>query len=105
MDSKVNAINPTYAKKLGLRVKQTDVEAQKIDRSYLNIFGMVIAGFSLQHKLGKVRFFQKTFLVADNRMEVVLGMPFLTFSNANIRFAEQELVWRTYIAAEVLPTT
>ena len=105
LGSEVNAMNPAYAKKLGLRVRQTDVGAQKIDGSHLNTFGMVIAGFSLQDKLGKVRFFQETFLVADTRMEVVLGMLFLTFSNADIRFAERELVWRTYSTAEALPTT
>ena len=32
-------------------------------------------------------------------------MLFLTFSRADIRFAEQKLVWRTYTAAETLPTT
>ena len=90
--SEVNAMNPTYAKKLGLRVRQTNVGAQKIDGSHLNTFGMVIAGFSLQDKLGKVRFFQETFLVADTRMEVVLGMSFLTLNNADIRFAERGLV-------------
>ena len=42
---------------------------------------------------------QETFLVADTRVEVVLGMLFLTLSSADIRFAE-ELVWRTYTAAE-----
>lgn len=38
-------------------------------------------------------------------MEVVLGMPFLTLSNADIRFAERELVWRSYTAEKALPTT
>ena len=32
-------------------------------------------------------------------------MFFLTFSNTDIRFAEQELVWKTYSAAKALPTT
>ena len=32
-------------------------------------------------------------------------MSFLTFSKADIRFAERELVWRTYTAAEALLTT
>ena len=32
---------------------------------------MAIAGFLLQDKLGKVRFFQETFLVADTRTEMV----------------------------------
>ena len=103
--SEVNAMSSAYAKKLGLRIRPTNVGAQKIDRSHLDTFGIVIAGFSLQDKLGKVRFFQETFLVADTRMEVVLGMPFLTVSSANLRFAEKELVWRAYSAVEALPTT
>ena len=32
-------------------------------------------------------------------------MPFLTLSKADVRFAERELVWRTYTAVEALPTT
>ena len=32
-------------------------------------------------------------------------MPFLTLSNANVRFAERELTWRSYTAAKALPTT
>ena len=50
-------MSPAYAKKLGLRIRPTDVGAQKIDGSHLDIFGMVIAGFLLQDKLGKVQFF------------------------------------------------
>ena len=32
-------------------------------------------------------------------------MLFLTLSNADIKFAQKELTWRFYIAAEALPTT
>ena len=94
--SEVNAINPAYAKKLGLCVRQTDVWAQKIEGSHLDSFGMVIAGFSLQDKLKKVWFLQETFLAANTRIEVVQRMSFLTLRNANIRFAKWELVWWTY---------
>ena len=45
---------------------------------------MVITRFSIQDKLGRARFFEKTFLLADTSMEVVLGMLFLTLSNADI---------------------
>ena len=38
-------------------------------------------------------------------MEVVLGMPFLTFSNADVQFAEKKLTWRTYTTEKALPTT
>ena len=34
-----------------------------------------------------------------------MRMLFLTFGNANIRFAERELVWRIYTIAEALLTT
>ena len=51
------------------------------------------------------QFFQKTFLLANISAEVVLGMLFLTLSNANIRFVEKELIWRFYTTAKALPTT
>ena len=94
-----------YAKQLGLEVQKTDVGAQKIDNSLLQTFGMVIAGFQVEDKLGRARFFQESFLLAETSMEVVLGMPFLTLSNADIQFAEKKLTWRSYTAAEALPTT
>ena len=55
--SKINAMNLAYSKKLGFRIRQTDMEAQKIDQSYLDTFRIVIAGFSLQDNLEKVWFF------------------------------------------------
>ena len=55
------------------------------------MFGMVLASFQVENKLGQTRYFQKTFLLADISMEVVLGMPFLTLSNANIQFAKKKL--------------
>ena len=89
--SEVNAMTPAYASKLGLRVCHTDIGAQKIDGSTLQTFGMVLANFRMEDKLGRTRFFQETFLLADISAEVVLGMPFLTLSNANVQFEEKEL--------------
>ena len=82
--SKVNAIYPAYTTKLGLRTKKINVGTQKIDGSHLDIFGIVIADCLVKNKLGRVRFFQKTFLLANISLEVVLGMPFLTLSQADI---------------------
>ena len=82
--SEVNAMNPAYASRLGLRVHRNDIGAQKIDGSTLETFGMVLASFQVEDKLGRRRFFQETFLLADISMGVVLDMPFLTFSNADI---------------------
>ena len=82
--SKVNAMTLAYVKQLGLQVQRNDVGAQKIDGSLLQTFGMVIAGFQIENKLGGASFFQKWFLLAKTIMELVLEMPFLIFSNVNI---------------------
>ena len=82
--SEVNAMTPTYASKLGLWVHRTDIRTQKIDGFTLKTFGMVLASFQVEDKFGRAWFFQKTFLLADISAEIVLGIPFLTFSNANV---------------------
>ena len=57
LGSKVNAIYPIYAIKLGLRARKIDVGAPKIDRSHLDTFGIVIADCSVNNKLKRVRVF------------------------------------------------
>ena len=84
--SEVNAMTPAFAARLGLSVRPTGIGAQKIDGSALRTYGMAIAGFSIQDKSGRAQFFEETFLLADTSMEVVLGMPFLALSNADIQF-------------------
>ena len=89
--SKVNAINLAYASKLGFRVHCTNIEAQKIDGSIVELFGMVLASFQVEDKFGRIRLFQETFLLADISTEVVLGMLFLNLSNADVQFVEKKL--------------
>ena len=103
--SEVNAISPAYTKKLGLKTRNTNVRAQKIDGSALETFGMVIADFQVKDKSGRPRFFQETFLVADTKFEVILGMPFLKISNADVAFGEGTLTWKSYTTNKALPTT
>ena len=98
-------MTPAYAKQLGLRIRKTNVGAQKINGSLLATYGMVIAAFQVKDKLGRAQFFQEPFLLANTSMEVVLGMPFLTLSIANIQFAERELTWRSYTAKKALHIT
>ena len=82
--SEFNSMIPAYALKLGLKIHHTNVEAQKIDGSTFKTFEIVLANFQVEDKLQRVQFFQKTFLLADISAEVILGMPFLIFSNADI---------------------
>ena len=85
--------------------RKTNVGAQKIDGSVLETFGMVIADFQVEDKGGKPRFFQKTFLVADTKFEVILGMLFLKISNADMTFGKRTLMWKSYTTNKALPTT
>ena len=103
--SEINAMSPAYAKKLGLKTRKTNIGAQKIDVSTFETFEMVIADFQVKDKGGRPRFFQETFLVADTKFKVVLGMPFLKISNANIAFGEGTLTWKSYTTNKALPTT
>ena len=90
-NSKVNAINLDYAWKLRLKIRKTNIGAQKIDGSALETFRIVIADFQVEDKTNRPRFFQETFLVADTKFEVILGMPFLKISNADVSFGEGTL--------------
>ena len=82
---------PGFSAKLGLIPRPANVGAQKIDGSTLETYGMASAEFSFQDSPRKVLFFEKTFLLADISMEVVLGMPFLSLSNVDFQFGAGEL--------------
>ncbi len=99
-------MTPAFTAKLGLRPRPTNIGVQKIDDLPLETHDMALARFSLQNSQERVWFFKETFLLADTSMEVVLKMPFLSLSNTDIEFAKLgKLTWRSYTAAEALPTT
>ena len=102
--SEFNAMTPAFAAKPGLSNRPTGVGAQKINGSPLATYGMAVAAFSLQDRLGRVWFFEETFLLADNSIKVVLEIPFLALRNADIQFGAERLTWRSYTTAEALPT-
>ena len=103
--SEVNAVHSAFAKELGLPIRPTDVGAQKIDGTTLKTYGIVVVVLLVENKASRVRFFEETFLVANVSPEVVLGMPFLTLSGADVDFLGRELRWRTYSTEEALLTT
>ena len=71
----------------------------------LDTHGIIIAAFSVEDKVNRVRFFEETFLVANVSPKVVLEMLFLTLSGTDVDFLGRELRWRTYIIKKALPTT
>lgn len=52
LSRQVNAIISAYADKLGLKICSTDVKAKKKDDSTLQTFGIVLASFRIENKLG-----------------------------------------------------
>lgn len=89
--SKVNVMQPSFAKKLSLYVRKTDICIQKIDGSRLEIFGMIITFFLVKNKDRRFRFFKKTFLLAYISINVAVGILFFILSNFDINFTDWEL--------------
>ena len=85
--SEVNIIHLSFAKRLGLSIRLIDIGTQKIDGTTLDTHGMVVAACSVMNKANQVRFFEKTFIVANVNPKVVLRIPFLTLSDANNDFS------------------
>ena len=55
--SKINAMTSAYTAQLGFKVQKTNVDVQKIDKSSLKTYGMVIAAFQVLDKLARFWFF------------------------------------------------
>ncbi len=52
---------------------------------------MVVSTFSLSDKDDRKRFFEESFLLADVKLDVVLGIPFLIVNNTDVDFQVQNL--------------
>ena len=84
--SEVHAMNPAFAFQLDRKIWKTNVWSQKINGTSLETYGMVISIFSMLDKDGRERFFEESFLLAEVKLNIVLGIPFLTMSNADVNF-------------------
>lgn len=86
LGSKINTMQSSFVRKLGLGICKTDVGAQKIDNRGLQTFKMVIALFQIDEKDKKSRFFEETFILADISINITFGIFFLTLNNVKIDF-------------------
>ncbi len=57
----------------------------------LETYRMVVSIFFMSDKDDRKRFFEKNFLLADVKLDVVLGILFLTMSNADVDFQARDL--------------
>ena len=72
-----------------------------MDCSVLETFKMVTADFQVEDKANKPRFFEKAFLVANIKFEIILEILFLKLNNANVLFSKEILISKTYITNKV----
>ncbi len=89
--SKVNIMSQAFEQQLGLKIRKTNVGAQKINGTILETYGMVVSTFSVSDKDRRERFFEESFLLADISPDIVLGMPFLTMNNTDVNFQACDL--------------
>lgn len=52
---------------------------------------MIVITFFILNQDGRERFFEESFLFADIKLDIVLGIFFLTISNANVNFQARNL--------------
>ena len=57
----------------------------------MKTYEIVVFIFSISDKNGREMFFEKSFLLADVKLDIVLEIPFLTMSNTDIDFQAQNL--------------
>ncbi len=70
----------------------------------MKTYEIIVSTFFVSDKHSRERFFEKSFLLTHVKPDIVLGMSFLTMSNANIDFLARDLQWRSYTIRDVLPT-
>ena len=87
--SKVNAMHPAFAERLGLVVRTTNASAQKIDGTSLETYRIVVAAFLVTDQANRVRFVEETFLVANVSPDVVLVVPCHILSDADVNFLKR----------------
>ena len=69
----------------------TNIRVQKIDGTTLKTYKMIVFTFSVLDKDIRKSFFEKSFLLANIKSDVILGMPFLTINDVNNDFQAQDL--------------
>ena len=90
LGNEVNAISPVFTFQLGLKIWKTNVKAQKIDSITLETYRIVVTTFSILDKNSREKFFEKSFLLTEVKLDIVFKIHFLTMSN-NINFQAWDL--------------
>lgn len=105
LSSKINAMTLAFVLKLNFGVYYIDIRAPKIPGYISKTFKIVFASYQVKKKLGHIQYFQKTFLLNDISIEIMLKMTFLVFSSVKIPFVEKKITQQFYTLAKTFTTT
>ena len=89
--SEINVMSQVFAHQLGLTISKTNVGAQKMNGTTLKTYKMVVSTFSVSDKDDGKKFFEESFLLANVKPKIVLGMSFLTMNNIDVDFQARNL--------------
>ena len=79
-------MSQVFTHQLSFKTWKTNIGAQKINKTILETYEIVVFNFFVLDKNDRERFFEKSFLLAEVKLDVVLEMLFLTMNNADINF-------------------
>ena len=91
LNSEINAIYLTFIKKLGFVIQSININIQKIDSIIFETYKMVIAVFLVINWADKIKFFEKTFLIANFSLNMIFKILFLTLNSRDINFLKRKL--------------
>ena len=69
-------MSQVFALLLDFKIQKTNIRAQKIDSIILKTYGIIVFIFFILNKDNKVRFFEKSFLLANIKLDIILGILF-----------------------------
>ena len=70
---------------------QLGLKIQKINNITLKTYKIIVSIFFILDKDDRIRFFIKSFLLVNIKLDIVFGMLFLTMNNINIDFKALDL--------------
>lgn len=84
--NKANIITQVFAFQLAFKIHKTNIKTQTIDDITLETNTIVVFTFFVWEKDGRLRFFEKSFLLANIKPDIIFGMSFLSINNTNVDF-------------------
>lgn len=81
----------TYISKLGIIIWKTNIRVNKIDKLFWKTYSIAIKDFQPKKKLTKIQLFEKTFILANISIKILLEICFFIFCKLDIYIHEKNL--------------